>query len=930
MGVGINYKGVGGNRHFDLNGVPTGEADALFKTPRRHKQLLPENFKKALHPQPIDPIATEKEGKVKLNAFDMRPDTLDKKTMPGSAVTTSMSGLCLEGEQQNPSIIGTKLYGSHGGKKGYHSIEEIDPSVPGERVGVLGAGGAGADNSVAKSGAPFSYQVASRVVMEMDNRGRTILVEYDKDVQNSALGRTHTVTGERRRVVGTIDPSTGEFDFLHPFKVKYDEKFQEWIIYLPEKSVMDYSDTNSFKELPLKESMKDASNGEADWYVIENVSDGGVFAKVILKEGAEEAGENKIVRAGFEITQEKGGALIAIVTIPTEDVSASVDQRIFSPIIISSGEGSEGFPVNLPDDRSLSNKEMNDGGAQPTAYWSIMGFGRFTLEDNRVMGQFAPASTNKIELPVIIDNTGSNINAETPAFLVRTGNIDEPDANFLGYRYITFTPCPAPFSLEKDGSGLKIKNNVFFLDGKEYKAKDYDMPPEGGIIYLVGEKGQDGVWRFRISNVRSESEHATQIINLPLYSIAGGKVECDYRTSFLTLSSYSGSAAETPFEVVITKGASSSTARLKNCIFYFRGKEVRISDPPALTGGGSFYLVGEPSSLADGKNFDFFVSTQSSSNSAAINIKLYDISDGEVKMDYRTTFLTLGGGDVEIEEGEDNVHLVIKKTAKGYELAVPELSLNINGGKGIKVQSAGRGATIINTGVTSVMGEASGSFKLNGDLLFRGAEGSGLTFTTVKSEEIDEEQDIHHTNGRVIVDLVDRPEGETWGIREMTVEGGEDKEPKTVKFFGTEDVAIKQNNPEEVFTGDVPLMTGIEISSKGGAAITRKKLIIKDGLITSVEDMESESLAGSELNVVTGVEFTNDTLTANMSKVSVLGAAEASPNTILSMREVNVVSDVKYENPIFSKTTTKVKAVMSEGSSEESATVFETTPLSEE
>lgn len=223
MGVGINYRGVGGNRHFDLNGLPTGEADALFKTPRRHKQLLPENFKKALHPMPTDPIAKENEGKVKLNAFDMRPDTLDKKTMPGSAVTASMSGLCLEGEQENPSVVGTKLYGSHGGKKGYHAFNDFDPPVEGGRVGALGAGGEGADNSIAKAGAPFAYQVSSRVVMETDDLGRQILVEYDKDVQNTALGRTHTVTGERRRIICVIDKTSTSTKFHTPFEIQNTE-----------------------------------------------------------------------------------------------------------------------------------------------------------------------------------------------------------------------------------------------------------------------------------------------------------------------------------------------------------------------------------------------------------------------------------------------------------------------------------------------------------------------------------------------------------------------------------------------------------------------------------------------------------------------------------------------------------------------------------
>lgn len=204
MGVGISYSGRGGKRNFNLSGLPTGEAADFLGAPRKHKQFLPENFKKALVPQPIDPTAAEKEGKVKLNAFDMRPDTLDKKTMPGSAVTTSASGLCLVGKEQNPAIVGTKLYGSHGGKKGYHSFDDFDPPVAAERVGSFGAGKEGADTSKANLGAPFAYQVSSRLVLETDDLGRQILVEYDKDVQVTSLGRHSLVTEERRRVVGIL------------------------------------------------------------------------------------------------------------------------------------------------------------------------------------------------------------------------------------------------------------------------------------------------------------------------------------------------------------------------------------------------------------------------------------------------------------------------------------------------------------------------------------------------------------------------------------------------------------------------------------------------------------------------------------------------------------------------------------------------------
>ena len=218
MGVSVSYKGVGGQRNFDLAGLPTGDAELLLGS--RKKKFVPENFRRALTPQPIDPTAEKEKGLVKLNEYDMRPAPLDKKTMPGSAVIASPTGLCLEGEQQNPVVLGDKIYGSHGGRKGYYSVDEIDPPTPAaERVGPLGAGGNGADDSGGKIGSPFAYQVAGRLNIEKNDNGDTVLVEYDKDVKTTALGRTSGVTGERRRVVG-IFPSP-EIRPPHPYEVRW-------------------------------------------------------------------------------------------------------------------------------------------------------------------------------------------------------------------------------------------------------------------------------------------------------------------------------------------------------------------------------------------------------------------------------------------------------------------------------------------------------------------------------------------------------------------------------------------------------------------------------------------------------------------------------------------------------------------------------------
>jgi hypothetical protein len=371
MGVGINYKGVGGNRHFDLNGVPTGEADALFKTPRRHKQLLPENFKKALHPQPVDPITKENEGKVKLNAFDMRPDTLDKKTMPGSAVITSMSGLCLEGEQENPSVVGTKLYGSHGGKKGYHAFDEFDPPIEGGRVGVLGAGDEGADDSVAKAGVPFGYQIASRVVMETDDLGRQILVEYDRDVQNTALGRTHTVTGERRRVVGVIDPNSNG-NLIFPYQIVWDSSLQNnqgaWIIYLPEGSLI-----VDGKNVEVSKNLTNVGEGYPDWFFLESVSsDVYLNVKIHTEEDDQDESDPGVGEDEQEIEVEfsssKGSEEDGYVLVPIKIAKIkekTVSQIIYSAIILSSSQ-----KATIVDGVSIDKKGGEDQKSLQLAHFS--------------------------------------------------------------------------------------------------------------------------------------------------------------------------------------------------------------------------------------------------------------------------------------------------------------------------------------------------------------------------------------------------------------------------------------------------------------------------------------------------------------------------------------------------------------------------------
>lgn len=554
MGVGINYKGVGGNRHFDLNGVPTGEADALFKAPRKHKQLLPDDFKKALHPMPIDPIAKDKEGKVKLNAFDMRPDTLDKKTMPGSAVTTSMSGLCLEGEQQNPVVVGTKLYGSHGGQKGYYGFDEFDPPVSAKRVGALGAGGDGADGEIAKAGVPFSYQVASRLVMESDDLGRQILVEYDKDVQNTALGRSHTVTGERRRVVGIIDPN-GSKSRYHPFRVTYDLDHKEWIVFLPERSLsqcyLNSASKTTYVAFEVAEKLPRAKNGEKGWYAISDAKVGYVYVNLASGGDDEEPEGNEGTK--FVISCSESNAIITIAKITANDDSGhDASQLVFSALVFSSGGlgGAGGLPDGdtkyFADEQSLSLHSTQVAGPEENGtknIFQISGFGRVAVSGGDDAPSVDSGSFRASEELEIEDEPTENLSV-----VCRGGDKDDY-ANTVVYRRLKLGQPKAPFRI--DIKNMMIVNCWFYWDGELIQLPNVNIPEtifDGGSILLRGRQERasssnpNPPWRWDIGAMPISSSNNDKVLNFLLYDLSGGKIVCDYRTTFLSMTDHTQKA----------------------------------------------------------------------------------------------------------------------------------------------------------------------------------------------------------------------------------------------------------------------------------------------------------------------------------------------------------------------------------------------------
>ena len=122
---------------------------------------------------------------------------------------------------------------------------------------------------------------------------------------------------------------------------------------------------------------------------------------------------------------------------------------------------------------------------------------------------------------------------------------------------------------------------------------------------------------------------------------------------------------ETPFQIKEVNGVKTIT----NNVFYFDGAEKKITDFKNIPQDGFVYLTATKEAAKEGSDVkpkwsDFSLSTEevkAPEGGRAFNIKLYEFEKGKVKCDYRTTFLTLGSGEGEVEEFK--LHIASEHTA---------------------------------------------------------------------------------------------------------------------------------------------------------------------------------------------------------------------------------------------------------------------------
>lgn len=554
-------------------------------------------------------------------------------------------------------------------------------------------------------------------------------------------------------------------EYANPFTVQWAASVDggSWIIWLPSSDLV-ISDAGA---IDPTEDLEDAGGDyPKGWYKLKG--------SALSKETGGELwlniswGDEKSARftGSKEVGAEKSLAVpICKATVKQETGARWVRQFVTSAIVtgVASLEDQDFYDG---DGRSITR--MGHESTDPTQMWKsnyfhLHGFGYFTVPQiAQPIGTYQAASVLEID--------PESTDASSVAFLVREGNSNEPNSNFLGYRKIKFGTGSrlSPFQYveehrpAKEGEfgadegayvlvSAKLVQCLFYWEGQLKQLPDFDVSGilGGGTVYLTGRQAAPSAsspnpeWTWAVATAEAQAQNGGKVLNFRLYEFAGQKVKIDYRTTFLSLEDTTQKAY---YQLKTANGSAKITldatgASPKIEIEGEDGKKITLDV-------GAFPSECKASALAI-RSFKY--TDKNGDQQIYHGLFCSDIDLGEIKGD--------GGSDVEIK-----------------------------GGTGIKVTETKTGdkatATVSNTGVIGLIGQDA-SQAANGTITTRGANGSGLKVTVTRTAEPTEQAPL--SNGTLEVDIDGRGEGDAFGPKELQLEG-----KKVATIFGTANINIKQ------------------------------------------------------------------------------------------------------------------------------------------
>ena len=261
--------------------------------------------------------------------------------------------------------------------------------------------------------------------------------------------------GVSRRPAGSA-AVVSDLEYAAPFTVQWAASVGSggaWIIWLPGDELVSVDGVTCDPTDGMDDVGGDYPEG---WYLLDgDALDPDAGGKLYLNMTVTEAVQTCSFASAPQTSGVNGSHSVAICesSVDSETGARSVKQFVTSSIIIASGGGGDKDEY-CADGKSISQKASSS--TDPTQMvdtnvFHIQGFGKF-----RRPGYTAPLGTYQAPSTLTL-----NFGQETGvAFLVRSGNSDQPDSNFIGYSKIKIQNVPSQsykvltdVKLELDGSG---------------------------------------------------------------------------------------------------------------------------------------------------------------------------------------------------------------------------------------------------------------------------------------------------------------------------------------------------------------------------------------------------------------------------------------------------------------------------------------------
>lgn len=210
-----------------------------------------------------------------------------------------------------------------------------------------------------------------------------------------------------------------------------------------------------------------------------------------------------------------------------------VMQRLAGAVVIDAADSSGGGGnTTYPDEISISDNDSDT--SIDSGIFSLKGFGRFTYGGNQIGSYTAPST-------ITIGKTATGV-----AAVCRVGNVSAVDGNSLAYCKLKIEDdlvpaSPFEYSVNTSGESVvrSITHNTFYFNGALQTVADFSAVPADGTVYLVctGTTTESGAlaWAFTIATAPGAAPEGGKVLNIKLYDFASGKIQMDYRTTFLTL-----------------------------------------------------------------------------------------------------------------------------------------------------------------------------------------------------------------------------------------------------------------------------------------------------------------------------------------------------------------------------------------------------------